>query len=262
MKSALIYPEKCGINAMIVSLSAKEKTSAMKRFRIKDYGPLLMVLGCAAVFGALLAFGVIDLNTLPELVRERPALALAAILALFVVKGFSGVIVYNPLIIAVSLIFPLPAALAINGVGTAVTLSISYLIGQRTKTQSLDELLDKHPKIRKYFNATRRYGFVSCFAIHTIGLSMEVLGILFGMLRIGFWRYLISSWLAIVPGMICFTIVGSELQVRSPLFWAVLAADAVMIAFGVVYTRKKVLSDPAPDAAQAKPPDSEQSGNA
>lgn len=211
----------------------------MKSFKLKDYAPILGMLACAAVFGVLLLTGVIDLDTVPQLVENRPWLAVAVILSLYVAKGFSGVILYNALVIVVSLIFPLPQALLLNAAGTAVTLSISYLIGCRTKTDSISSVLDRHPKLRKYFSATQKYGFVACFAIHMIGLSMEVLGVLFGMLRIGFWRYLLSSWLAIIPGMICFTIAGNELSVRSPVFWIVLAIDLVLIAFGILYTRKK-----------------------
>lgn len=70
---------------------------------------------------------------------------------------------------------------------------------------------------------------------------MEVLGILFGMLRIDFWTYLASSWLAIIPGMVCFTIAGAELNLRSPLFWLVLAIDGVLILFGILYTKKIIL---------------------
>ena len=163
------------------------------------------------------------------------------VLLFFIIKGLSGVVVYNALVIVVSLIFPLPTALAINGVGTAICLSVSYWIGRRTKTESLEQKLAEHPKLQKYFSATREYGFVSCFAIHLIGLSMEVLGILFGMLRIDFWTYLASSWLAIIPGMVCFTIAGAELNLRSPLFWLVLAIDGVLILFGILYTKKKIL---------------------
>lgn len=215
----------------------------MKQFHIKDYAPILLVLCCAAVLGVLLLSGVLDLNAVPDLVQDNYALAVAVILALYVAKGFSGVILYNALVIIVSLIFPLWEALAINAVGTAVTLSISYMIGCRTKTESLENKLQKYPKIQKYFTTTQKYGFVFCFAIHMIGLSMEVLGIIFGMLRIGFWRYLVSSWLAIIPGMICFTIMGSTFDLHSPAFWIVLAIDFALIAFGILYTRKKVKTE-------------------
>lgn len=210
--------------------------------KLRDYAPVLLVICCAALFGTLLLTGAIDLNTIPALVANRPVLAVCVVLLFFVIKGLSGVVVYNALIIVVSLIFPLPAALAINAVGTAVCLSVSYWIGRRTKTESLEQKLAAHPKLQKYFSATREYGFVSCFAIHLIGLNMEVLGILFGMLRIDFWAYLASSWLAIIPGMICFTIAGAELSLRSPLFWLVLAIDGVLILFGILYTKKKIIN--------------------
>lgn len=160
---------------------------------LRDYLPILLMLLCAAGFGILLLTGVLDLNTIPQLVDHRPGLAVAVILALFAVKGISGVVVYNALVVVVSLIFPLPAALAINAVGTALCLSISYWIGRSTRTESLEGLLNKHPKLRKYFAATQEYGFVSCFAIHMLGLNMEVLGVLFGMMRLNYWSYLASS---------------------------------------------------------------------
>lgn len=116
---------------------------------LRDYLPILLMLLCTAGFGILLLTGVLDLNTIPQLVDHRPGLAVAVILALFAVKGISGVVVYNALVVVVSLIFPLPAALAINAVGTALCLSISYWIGRSTRTESLEGLLNKHPKLRK-----------------------------------------------------------------------------------------------------------------
>ena len=86
---------------------------------LRDYLPILLMLLCTAGFGILLLTGVLDLNTIPQLVDHRPGLAVAVILALFAVKGISGVVVYNALVVVVSLIFPLPAALAINPRNTA-----------------------------------------------------------------------------------------------------------------------------------------------
>ena len=107
-------------------------------------------------------------------------MAVLVILALFIAKGFSGVVVYNALVVVVSLILPLPAALAISGVGTALCLSISYWMGRSTRTDSLEGLLSRHPKLNKYFTATQQYGFVFCFTIHMLGPNMELLGVLFG----------------------------------------------------------------------------------
>lgn len=172
----------------------------MKKFRLRDYLPVLIMLLCAAIFGVLLATGVMDLDTVPQLVADRPVLAVLVVLGLYVLKGFSGVVVYNALVVVVSMVLPLPAALAVNGVGTAVCLSISYAMGRFTKTESLESVLDRHPKIKRYFSATQEYGFAMCFAIHMLGLNMEVLGLLLGMLRVDYLTYLAGSWLAIARG--------------------------------------------------------------
>lgn len=54
---------------------------------LRDYLPILMMLLCAAGFGALLLTGVIDLNTVPQLVEHRPVLAVLVILALFIQRA-------------------------------------------------------------------------------------------------------------------------------------------------------------------------------
>ena len=188
---------------------------------LRDYLPILMMLLCAAGFGALLLTGVIDLNTVPQLVEHRPVLAV--------------------LVILVSLILPLPAALAISGVGTALCLSISYWMGRSTRTDSLEGLLSRHPKLNKYFTATQQYGFVFCFTIHMLGLNMELLGVLFGMMRLNFWTYLSASWLSIAPGMVCLCILGNNLDFKSPVFWAMLALNLVLLLGSLWYTRHKLV---------------------
>lgn len=212
----------------------------MKKFRLRDYLPVLIMVLCAAIFGVLLATGVMDLDTVPQLVADRPVLAVLVVLGLYVLKGFSGVVVYNALVVVVSMVLPLPAALAVNGVGTAVCLSISYAMGRFTKTESLESVLDRHPKIKRYFSATQEYSFAMCFAIHMLGLNMEVLGVLFGMMRLNYWSYLVSSWLAIMPGMVCFCILGNNLDFRNPVFWALLIADGLLILGALWYTRHKL----------------------
>lgn len=181
----------------------------MKKFRLRDYLPVLIMVLCAAIFGVLLAAGVMDLDTVPQLVADRPVL-------------------------------PLPAALAVNGVGTAACLSISYAMGRFTKTESLESVLDRHPKIKRYFSATQEYGFAMCFAIHMLGLNMEVLGLLLGMLRVDYLTYLAGSWLAIAPGMVCLVIAGNSLDLSSPVFWVFLAINTVLVVCSVVYTLRKL----------------------
>lgn len=213
----------------------------MKKRGLKGYLPILVMAACAAVLGALTLSGVLDLNRLPELVKNRPMLAAAVVLALFALKGLSGVIVYNVLVVAVSLIFPLPAALIINGAGLAVSLSVSFLVGHKTDPSDLNSLLNRYPRVKRYFTASQNLGFAFCLAIHTLGINMELLGVLFGMMRLNFWTYLSASWLSIAPGMVCLCILGNNLDFKSPVFWAMLALNLVLLLGSLWYTRHKLV---------------------
>lgn len=54
----------------------------MKKFRLRDYLPVLIMVLCAVIFGVLLATGVMDLDTVPQLVADRPVLAVLVVLGL------------------------------------------------------------------------------------------------------------------------------------------------------------------------------------
>ena len=147
-----------------------------------------------------------------------------------------------------------PAALVINAVGLVISLTASYLVGRHTDPSDLNGLLDRHPRIKRFFDPSQEMGFASCFVIHSLGLSMEVLGVLFGMLRTGYGTYLVSSWLAIYPGTVCFTILGSRLDFHSPVFWAFLAVNVVMLGYALLYCKRQMAAS-RPDTGSA--PDDE-----
>ena len=220
----------------------------MKIRKLKGYAPVLLMAVLAVVLGVLILCGLLDLNRLMTLVADKPALAVLVALALFALKGVSVVIIYNVLVVAVSLVFPLPEALIVNGVGLAVSLSVSYFVGRRTDPADLNAMLDRHPRIKRFFTASQELGFASCFAIHMLGLSMEILGVLFGMTRTNYGTYLVSSWLAIYPGTVCFTILGNRLDFRSPVFWVFLVINVALIAYALFYCHKKLAAPAEPSS--------------
>lgn len=212
----------------------------MKKSKWKGYAPVLAMASLAVVLGVLTLCGVIDLGTMPQLVADKPALAVLVALGLYALKGISVAVVYHVLVVSVALVFPLPAALVINAVGLVISLTASYLVGRHTDPSDLNGLLDRHPRIKRFFDPSQEMGFASCFVIHSLGLSMEVLGVLFGMLRTGYGTYLVSSWLAIYPGTVCFTILGSRLDFHSPVFWAFLAVNVVMLGYALLYCKRQM----------------------
>ena len=121
------------------------------RKTIKGYLPVLVTLIIAIITVTLILTGNIDLNVIPEIVDTNRIGAVSAVLALFVLKGLSGAILYYALALLVSVMFPLRDALLLSAVGTAVELAVSYMIGRATKTQSMEQLLSKNERIEKYF---------------------------------------------------------------------------------------------------------------
>ena len=178
------------------------------------------MLLCTAGFGILLLTGVLDLNTIPQLVDHLPGLAVAVILPVCGeghlrrggIQRAGGGCVAD---------LPAPGSPGHQRRGHGYPVPVHLLLDRTLHPhREPGGLLNKHPKLQKYFAATQEYGFVSCFAIHMLGLNMEVLGVLFGMMRLNYWSYLASSWLAIMPGMVCFCILGNNLDFRNPVFWA------------------------------------------
>ncbi len=204
------------------------------------YLPIALMLFAALTAGILIWLDVLHIDQIIAAVNDNRPLALLVILALFAFKGCSC-IPYAAILIGCALIFELPLAIAINTFGTALCISVSYLIGRFSKGLSFDGIMEKYPKFRRYFSNAEDYSFTFVFFVHTLHLSMEVQGVLFGLLRTPYWAYLGGSMLALVPSMLIFTVIGDKFDFTNPLFWAFVALDAIIVLFGFVYAKKNLI---------------------
>ena len=207
---------------------------------VKNYLPLALMGAAVLLAAVLMLTGKLTVQEILQYAQNRPVLCGAILLALYAIKGFSVVIIYSVLAAAAGVVLPMPVAIALNLVGTAICLTVSYAVGYFTKTESLEQRLEKHPKIKRYFENAKDFGFGFSYTLHVLGLSTEVLGVLFGLMRLDYWKYMISSMIAISPGMICCTIVGSDLNFRSPVFWGILCCDLTIIAVCTIYTKRRL----------------------
>lgn len=210
----------------------------LKKLRL--YLPIIIMAIIAAVVGILLLNGTLQVDRIIAAVDSNKPLAAAVILALFVFKGLSG-LPYAAILIGCSLIFDLPLALAINTVGTLICISVSYLVGRFSKGLSFDGMMEKYPKFRRYFNNATNYSFTFCFAVHTLHLSMEVQGVLFGLLRTGYLPYIVGSMLALLPSMVWFTVIGDKFDFTNPLFWVFAGIDLLTVVIGLAYAKKNII---------------------
>ena len=207
-------------------------------------GSIPIVIMAVCIVTAVIAVIVNDLSfeDVYNFIMNNRTEALIIILLLYTIKSVTVIIYYSLLVALTGYIFDLPTALIVNSAGTLICLTISYIMGYFTKNDALVKKLDKYPKIKKYFNKCEENSFLVCYILHALGLSTEILGIIFGFLKMPYIKYVVSSFIAVAPGMICVTIFGKELDFTSPAFWIAVAVEITVIATAYLYSNKKLLN--------------------
>lgn len=193
--------------------------------KIRKLLPLLVMLliaGGAVVF--ILTRGSIGVQELLAWSPENKWLAALAALAAYALKSQTVVIPYALIATAVGLIFDLPAALAVNTLGSVVCISLPYLTGRGSDGVLVDALLARQPRMRAFYEANRRHLFLVSLVLRVANLSNDILGLVFGSLKMKYWEYLLSSLVGILPAMVLYTVLGNDLD---PL------SAPVLICFGV-----------------------------
>ena len=133
-------------------------------------------------------------------------------------------------------LFPLPAALAVNTVGIAITLSVPYWIGRFSGRDLTERLLVKYPKLREVRAMRQRNNFFFSFLTRAIGLlSCDVLSLYFGNTRMPYLPYVTGAVLGFLPDVVCATILGDQIKnVGSPAFWITVAVNLSCCAAGLL----------------------------
>jgi len=209
--------------------------------KLKYYTPIIIMVLIAAVVGVLLLNGTLKVDELIAAVQDNKPVALLVILALYMLKGCSLGIPYAAVTVGCALVFDLPTAIIVNTVGTALCVSVSYFVGRFSKGITLDMIFEKWPKFRTYFENASNYSFTFCYSVHALHLSMEVQGVVFGLLRTPYWAYLAGSLLALAPSMLCYSVIGDELDFTNPLFIVFLVFDALVLISGVYYAKRNII---------------------
>lgn len=208
--------------------------------KIRMYLPVLLMLVVAAAAGVLIATGTLQVDKIIAAVNNNKPLAALVIMALFAFKGFSC-IPYAVILLGCSLIFDLPVAILINTAGTALCISVSYLVGRFSKELTFDGMLEKYPKFKRYFGNAQKSSFTFVFALHSLHLSMEVQGVLFGLLRTPYLPYVGGSMLALLPSMLWYTVLGEDFDLSDIRFWIFVAIDLMTVVIGLVYAKKNII---------------------
>ena len=174
---------------------------------------------------------------------RNPWLAAMVMLALFALKSLSIVIYSGLLYAANGILFPLPAAIVLNLIGTVIMVSLPYRIGRRTGASAVDEIRAKYPKAEAIHNLRAKNDFLFSFLVRMVRLPSDVASLYMGAVHVEYKKYLLGSLLGMLPHTITFPIMGMSIRdIRSPKFLISLCAEiAYILVTSAVYAlyRKK-----------------------
>lgn len=208
--------------------------------KIRKLLPLLVMLliaGGAVVF--ILTRGSIGVQELLAWSPENKWLAALAALAAYALKSQTVVVPYALIATAVGLVFDLPAALAVNTLGSVVCISLPYLTGRGSDGVLVDALLARQPRMRAFYEANRRHLFLVSLVLRVANLSNDILGLVFGSLKMKYWEYLLSSLVGILPAMVLYTVLGNDLDPFSAPVLICFGVDVASIAAAFLLLRAR-----------------------
>lgn len=191
----------------------------------------------------------ITVQTVLSYTPESPFAAAVVILLLYALKSVSFVFPIIVLQVAAGHLFPAPAALLINFLGRAVTLSIPYWVGRFSGSDLIENLQEKYPKIKESCDRQGKKPIFISFLLRTFCfLPGDAVSLYLGATQIPFPCYLTGGVLGTSLGVILATIFGSSItQPDSPAFWlSALLMTLMAVASAVFYLRSN--KKKAPDS--------------
>ena len=234
-----------------------QQESPLKRFG-RLFLRALPLLGMAgAMLWLFLSGEELSVDTVLSYTPKIPLLAALFLLLLYALKSLSLTLPILLLDTVCGVLFPLPVAILVATLGTAITLTIPYFIGRGAGPDMTEKLQQKHPRLRELREMRSRNELFLAFLIRIVGiLPCDVVSLYLGNTRMPFPKYLLGGVLGFLPDVLTATVVGMKADDRSsPWFWGAIALNLLVAGgstlFYALYRKRQNRS--AEDLSAEKP---------
>lgn len=233
-----------------------EQESALKRFGRLFLRALPLLGLCCAALWLWRSGQKLSVDTVLSYTPKLPLLAALFLLLLYGLKSISLMLPVLLLDTVCGVLFPLPAAILVATLGTAVTLTIPYFIGRGAGPDMTEKLQQKHPRLRELRQLRSRNELFLSFLIRIIGiLPCDVVSLYLGNTRMPFGKYLLGGVLGFMPDILTAVVAGMKADDRSsPWFWGAIVLN-LLIAGGstLFYARYRKRRPATPDESSVSP---------
>ncbi len=210
----------------------KKRSGRQRALRV-----LLIALWAALIVACLVFRDELSLDTLVNAAPGNLAAAAAVMLVLFALKSVSIVLYSGILYAACGLLFSLPMAIVVNLCGTAVMVSLPYLIGRKSGTSMVESIREKYPKVRQLHELQKRNNFIFSYGARIVRLPSDIVSLYMGASGVDYRAYLAGSMLGLLPHTVTYSIMGTSISdVSSPAFLISLGVEvAYVVVTAVIY---------------------------
>ena len=191
--------------------------------------------GALAVWAALIIVIIVnrDKVTVDAIISYTPSnlfLAALVLLLLFALKSLSVFFASIVLYTVSGLVFPLPAAILVNSFGVIIMASEAYLMGRIFGSDLIDTIAEKHPKVQPILHLQDKRPFLFTFLLRMLKVSnVDISSMYMGASHTKFAPYLAASYLAFIPELVLYAVLGSSISNLNPT-----AAIIAAIIFGCI----------------------------
>ncbi|MDO4834107.1 MAG: VTT domain-containing protein [Bacillota bacterium] len=208
---------------------------------------IMKCIGAAMWLGLIIVILLYkDKITVDSIVRLAPHNGMAAaalLLAAFALKSITFVFYSGILFAASGILFPIPAAFAVNIAGMFIMLSLPYSFGRRHGDSIHRHIAKKYPKIRTVGDIYVGNDFVFAVLIRMAKVINYDLGSMYlGAKNLEYPKYAAGSALAMLPQMIITTLIGyhiSGMPVRLLIVAGIIEAVSTIVSFVILHKRNR-----------------------
>ena len=144
---------------------------------------------------------------------RRPVLAVLTMLLLFAIKSLSIFLYSGLLYVASGILFPLPLAIAVNIAGTAVMVSIPYLLGKKLGSRVVEYIVGHYSKAALLHDLRSNNDFFFVLIVRLLGiLPADIVSAYMGAIGVRYSRYLPACVLGFLTTSILFPIMGMSIS--------------------------------------------------
>ena len=204
--------------------------------RIVQIAPIVMIGICALIY--LKFFRGVTIEHILEFTPENLWLAALVMVGLFALKSLSPFFTMLVVIAASGSIFPtFLSAFIVNCTGVAVMILIPYAVGRFAEREFVEGLINKNKNAAKLRELKSDNELFIAYFLRVINiLPCDLVSMFLGSAGFGLWKYMLGSFLGILPGIITTTLMGANVEhPSSPKFWLSVVAEFIFAAASSVW---------------------------